>query len=147
MTNLRDGMDEIRLFLRNVKPDRKSINIQDIRELLNKFQYQTSIKTSLTIDGSLEKVKDYQFNAILQCIKETLTNTCKYGDSTEIKINIFSYSKILRVNMKNNGTGCKKIIKGLGLRGIEERIEKIHGKVSFSGDNGFETNIIIILEG
>ncbi len=45
MSNLREGMEEIREFLRQVKPSQSIIGIETIRELILKFQYVTGIET------------------------------------------------------------------------------------------------------
>lgn len=146
MNNLKEGMDEIRLCLRNIKPEGESISIQDIKELLNKFQYETSIKTSLIIKGTLAKVTTNQLQAIIQNITESLTNVCKYSNATTVSVSLATYNKVLTVQIKDNGVGSTKIIKGLGLKGMEERTSKINGRINFSGEEGFTINMIIMLE-
>ena len=39
--------------------------------------------------------------------------------------------------------GAEKLSKGLGLRGIEERLEEINGRVEYYNDNGFVVNMVI----
>lgn len=48
-----------------------------------------------------------------------------------------------RVEIRDNGRGVEKLSKGLGLRGIEERLEEINGRVEYYNDNGFVVNMII----
>ena len=48
-----------------------------------------------------------------------------------------------RVEIRDNGRGVEKLSKGLGLRGIEERLEEINGRVECYNDNGFVVNMII----
>lgn len=146
MNNLREGMDEIRSFLSNIKPENKVYNFEDIKELLLKFQYETSIKTLFNIKGDTSKIKSKYLEAITLNIKEALTNCAKYSEATKIEVSIYCYNKVIRVEIKDNGIGCKRVNKGLGLRGMEERIEKINGRVNYSCDNGFIINMIIILE-
>ena len=50
---------------------------------------------------------------------------------------------LLKVEIKDDGIGCIKIIKGLGLSGIEERTMNLNGKVIIDGSNGF--SVIILL--
>ena len=44
---------------------------------------------------------------------------------------------------KGGRIGAEKLSKGLGLRGIEERLEEINGRVEYYNDNGFVVNMVI----
>lgn len=142
MSNLRDGMEEIRAFLRNIKPKDKLISIEDIKEIIYKFQYVSGIKTVLKITGSIEKVNYDLLYAIEDNIQEALTNAGKYSKATEIRININIYNKLLRVEVRDNGVGCKKVKYGLGLDGIEKRLKPYKGRIDYYNDNGFVLNMI-----
>lgn len=142
MKNLRDGMEEIRMFLRNIKPKDKLITIEDIKEIVYKFQYVSGIKTVLNISGSIEKVNYDLLYVIEDNIQEALTNAGKYSNATEIKININIYNKVLRVEVRDNGNGCKKVKYGLGLEGIEKRLKPYKGRIDYYNDNGFVLNMI-----
>ena len=63
------------------------------------------------------------------------------GNSVNISFNI--YSKFCRIDILDNGDGAIKIVKGLGLTGIEERLKSIGGKAIFSSNDGFKTTMII----
>lgn len=142
MGSLRDGMEEIRMFLRNIKPKDKLITIEDIKEIIYKFQYVSGIKTTLNISGSIEKVNYDLLYIVENNIKETLTNAGKYSNATEIIININIYNKILRVEVRDNGVGCKKVKYGLGFEGIEKRLKPYNGRIDYYNDNGFVINMI-----
>lgn len=146
MENLREGMDEIREVLRNMKPREKVIGLEDIREKLLKFQYSSGIKTKLNLEGELSKISFNQWIVIEENIREALTNAAKYSKATELIISIFIYNKIGRIEIRDNGVGnCNIKSKGLGLKGIEERVESIGGRVEYYNDNGFILNMILKL--
>nr|WP_304681610.1 hypothetical protein [uncultured Clostridium sp.] len=48
-----------------------------------------------------------------------------------------------RVEVRDNGNGVERLAKGLGLSGIEERLEEINGRVEYYNDNGFVINMVI----
>jgi len=50
---------------------------------------------------------------------------------------------LIKVEVKDDGIGCFRIEKGLGLSGIEERTMNLNGKVIFDGSSGF--SVIILL--
>ena len=58
----------------------------------------------------------------------------------------YIYNKIARIEFRDNGNGYKNLNKGLGLRGIEERVEMVGGRVEYYNDNGFVINMILNLE-
>jgi signal transduction histidine kinase len=74
---------------------------------------------------------------------EAMTNTLKYAHASDIKINIQVLNKLIKQEIKDNGVGSFNIIKGLGLKGIEERCANMGGKVIIDGSKGF--SIIALL--
>lgn len=147
MNNLREGMDEIREVLRNVKPREKIIGIENIKEQLLKFEYSTGIKTVLVTEGDTNKLTLKLWVVIQENLNEALTNAAKYSMADELKISIFIYNKIARIEFRDNGNGYKNLSKGLGLRGIDERVQSLGGRVEYYNDNGFVINIVFNLEG
>ena len=143
MSNLREGMEEIRDFLRQVKPGQAVIGIETIKELVLKFQYATGIETVFLCDGDTSAIKLMELRIIEDNIKEALTNAAKYSNATKITVSILVFNMFYRVEIRDNGRGVEKLSKGLGLRGIEERLEEINGRVEYYNDNGFVVNMII----
>ncbi|MBU5316408.1 two-component sensor histidine kinase [Clostridium bornimense] len=143
MGNLREGMEEIRDFLRQVKPGQSVIGIENIKELVLKFQYVTGIETAFLCDGDISAIRLMELRIIEDNIKEALTNAAKYSNATKITVSILVFNMFYRVEIRDNGRGVEKLSKGLGLRGIEERLEEINGRVEYYNDNGFVVNMII----
>ena len=146
MNNLREGMDEIRGVLRNVKPRDKVMGIENIKEQLLKFEYSTDIRTSLKIEGDTNKLILKVWMVIQDNLNEALTNAAKYSMANEINISIFIYNKIARIEFRDNGKGYENLNKGLGLRGIDERVQNLGGRVEYYNDKGFVINMIFNLE-
>ena len=146
MENLRVGMKEIRTVLRNVKPKDRTITIENIKKLLLEFQYNSGIKTHFHLEGEVEKLGVKRLIVIEENIKEALTNTLKYSKASQINVSILIYNKVARIEIKDNGQGSSNIKKGLGLIGMEERLEKINGNMKIDGSDGFTLNMILNLE-
>lgn len=146
MKNLRVGMEEIRTVLRNVKPKDRTITIENIKKLLLEFQYNSGIKTHFHLEGEVEKLGVKRLIVIEENIKEALTNTLKYSKASQINVSILIYNKVARIEIKDNGQGSSNIKKGLGLIGMEERLEKINGNMKIDGSDGFTLNMILNLE-
>jgi signal transduction histidine kinase len=145
MDNLREGMDEIRKVLKNIKPKEKVMGIEYIKEQLLKFQYSSGIKTSLKVTGDVERIGYRVWTILEDNIKEALTNAAKYSESSNVDISILVFNKFARIEIKDNGKGCTSITKSLGLMGMEQRIQSIGGRIQYDNNNGFIINMIINL--
>lgn len=143
MGNLRQGMEEIREFFRQVKPGQSVIGIETIKELVLKFQYVSGIETAFLCDGDTSSIKLIELRIIEENIKEALTNAAKYSNATKITVSILVFNMFYRVEIRDNGNGVEKLSKGLGLRGIDERMQEINGIVEYYNDDGFVINMII----
>lgn len=145
MENLREGMEEIRKVLKNIKPKEKVMGIEDIKEKLLKFQYSSGIKTSLNVTGDVDRIRYSAWTIIEDNIKEALTNAAKYSHASNVQVSILVFNKFARIEIKDDGKGCTSIKKSLGLMGMEQRIESIGGRIQFDNNNGFIINMIINL--
>jgi len=140
---LRDGMENIRATLRNIKPASEQMGISRIKLLLDKFMKDNNIDVILVYKGNLELISYNQWKVIHDNINECLTNILRYSKATKVMVNVNVLNKLTKVEIKDNGIGEMKISKGLGIRGIEERTEGIGGKVIIDGSNGF--SVILLL--
>lgn len=143
MDNLRSGMEEIRDFLRKAKPNERVISIETIKKDIYEFQYRTKIKVNLNFEGDVQKLNYKALSIINTNINECLINVCKHSMGNSVNISFNIYNKFCRIDILDNGDGAIKIVKGLGLTGIEERLKSIGGKAIFSSNDGFKTTMII----
>ncbi|WP_392486323.1 sensor histidine kinase [Haloimpatiens sp. FM7315] len=143
INNLREGMNDIRCTLKNIKPTEEEVGINKIKLELNKFTSSTNIKSKFIFDCDLDDISFSKWRIINENLKEALTNTLKYAKASEVSVKIKKFNKFIRVEFKDNGLGVGNIKKGMGLRGIEERTESIGGKIILSKEDGF--SIIMIL--
>lgn len=146
INNLREGMEEIRSFLHNVKPEENLITIEHINEIITKFQYFSGINCNFKTSGDTESILSTVMEVFKDNIVEALTNVAKYSKATRIDISLFVYNKIVRLEIRDNGVGFdlnKESNYGIGLKGMKERVKSIGGKIDFYNDNGFVINIIV----
>lgn len=141
--NLRNGMEEIRMTLRNIKPAEEEIGINRIRKILDEKIKDTNIKGKVSYSGDLDKISTKIWIVFIQIIKELTTNSIKYSKGNLILVNIEVLNKIIKLEVKDNGIGCSNIKKGIGLRNIEESASKLNGKIIIDGEDGFGIIILI----
>lgn len=141
--NLRKGMEEIRMTLRNIKPAEEELGINRIRKILDEKIKDTNIKGKVLYIGDLDRISANLWIAFIRIITELTTNSVKYSYGNIIEVKIEILNKIIKLEVKDNGLGCKKVQKGIGLRNIEESVSNFNGKIIINSDDGFSVIILI----
>jgi signal transduction histidine kinase len=140
-------MESIRITLKNIKPGTEQLGINRVKLLIEEFSVNHFIKTSIRHTGNMERISPIQWKIIIENISESLTNTMKYGNASAIAIHIEVLNKVVKAEIKDNGIGTPSIVKGLGIRGMEERSGNIGGKIIIDGSIGFSVITLLPLEG
>ncbi|EIT87086.1 signal transduction histidine kinase [Fictibacillus macauensis ZFHKF-1] len=143
ITISKEGIEDIRLTLKNMKPPIEQLGVQRLKQKLDAFTRNTHIKTSFVFSGNLDVISALQWKVISENVTEALTNALKYGNVTEIAVSITVYNKLIKVVVKDNGVGATKLIKGLGIVGMEERAALLHGTVIIDGSDGFSVTLLL----
>lgn len=95
------------------------------------------------------EMTDDMVKTIYRICQEATTNAIRHGKADQITVSIKEKAGLLHIHIIDNGKGCGKIIKGNGLRGMEERVGNLGGYVSFNSfedGNGFMVHAFIPLE-
>lgn len=143
VANLRGGVDEIRMALRDERVERYLIGMNDINAMLEEFKVSYNKNTKLCTSGNLDAINLDIWSCIHDNTKECLTNLLKHSNATEFVLSIDVYKKVIKVEYKDNGWSTEGFEKGLGLEAIEERTIRTKGKCFLhKGEQGFSvTNI------
>lgn len=140
---LREGMESIRSTLRNIKPPPEQLGVNRLKLILDEFEINSKIKANLFYEGNLNKISYEQWSLVNNNVKEALTNTMKYSKASQVKVKIEILNKLIKVEIKDDGVGSLRIVKGLGIKGMEERCSSLDGKLIVDGSRGF--SIIMLL--
>lgn len=143
ITVLRQGMENIRATLANLKPASEQLGLNRLKLLLEEFSSNSNIKSRIIYSDEMDKINYLAWKIIIDSVKETLTNVIKYSKADMVNVNIKVLNKLIRIEIKDNGQGSSNIKKGLGINGIEERCEAYGGKVILDGNGGF--SVILLL--
>lgn len=139
---LNDGINTIRKSLKIIKPDPAQVGLENIKAQLKDFKVKTGIETKITTSEDLNYINHSIWAIIKDNTKEFLTNTLKYSGATLVTLNIEVLKGIITVRLYNNGRSVKVIVPGLGLRGMEERVNQEKGTLITDGTNGFTVSMI-----
>lgn len=143
---LREGMENIRATLRNIKPPAEQLGINRVKLLLDEFTVNNHLQTSLVHSGNMERITPIQWKVISDNLGESLTNALKYSGATAISLKIEVFNKFVKAALNDNGQGAFTVKKGLGINGMEERSGRIGGKVVIDGSKGFSVITLLPLE-
>ncbi|MGH4123040.1 MAG: sensor histidine kinase [Clostridium sp.] len=143
---LREGLDNIRITLKNIKPPSEQLGINKLKLLIEEFSFNSGIMSNFLYNGNIKKITTRQWRLIYDNINEALTNTIKYSKASKVNVNIEIHNKIIKLEVKDDGIGCSNVIKGLGIIGMEERIGNEGGQVIVDGAQGFSVISIIPLD-
>ena len=115
---------------------------RDIRKMLYSVN-KLGITTNFILKGMVYTLDKGVYEALKRVCMELATNSLKHSGASEIFILINIKEDEIDLLMMDNGKGTKKLIKGNGLRGIEDRILSVGGKIHYNTQDGFMVNINI----
>jgi signal transduction histidine kinase len=145
-----------------------SRGLNDTREtlhLIRKIQepYHQSIETIYQLKEIFEEVTGITVNiewgnmkfdygpainkALTRIIQEAFTNSIRHGKASRILIQFWEFPRQFTMTVTDNGIGASNVVKGIGLAGMEERLEAVGGtlEVSLPPEGGFRLKITIPL--
>ena len=102
-----------------------------IRSVL--FSVRNDVFCQLWFDESVGELDENQSINLYRIVQEALTNVVKHANATEVKVNlkvsVEPDGEYLILNISDNGRGfdVTSVTKGLGMHGIEERVEALNG--------------------
>ncbi|MCD7035634.1 histidine kinase [Metabacillus sp. GX 13764] len=139
----KEGIESIRLTLKNMKPPAEQMGLSRIRLLAEEFSATHRISVQLVHKGNIEAISQLQWKVIYDNMAEGMTNTLRYADADCISVRLEVLHKVVKAEIKDNGKGAEKVEKGLGLIGMEERTASAGGTIVFHGKDGFTITMLL----
>jgi signal transduction histidine kinase len=140
-----EGIESIRLTLKKIKPPSEQMGVNQLKTLINEFVVRTNVSTSFLYSGDLDKMEPIYWKIVYGNIAEGLTNSLKHSNASEITVEVAVLNKVVKAQIKDNGTGAEKVIKGMGIMGMEERAASLNGQIIVDGSNGFSVTTLLPL--
>lgn len=152
--SLREIEEDIRTLSHELKVE--VFNIDNtfekmVEELVEKRSKLSNFEPNLGFDivSDWENISNKIKIHCYRTLQETLHNIHKYAKATKVRIHFSEINGMLHVEIMDNGIGFNpnNKTKGIGLKNIESRIEKLNGEVKFisSPENGTKISMIIPL--
>jgi len=152
--SLREIEEDIRTLSHELKVE--VFNIDNtfekmVEELVEKRSKLSNFEPNLDFDivSDWENISNKIKIHCYRTLQETLHNIHKYAKATKVRIHFSEINGMLHVEIMDNGIGFNpnNKTKGIGLKNIVSRIEKLNGEVKFisSPENGTKISMIIPL--
>ncbi|WP_122641737.1 sensor histidine kinase [Luxibacter massiliensis] len=141
----RTGISEVRRSVNELRPDaleRFSLN-SAIEKMLEEFRLITKAKIEFQCEITRLRFDEDEENIIFRIIQESVTNSIRHGEADEIYIVMKQEMGNVDLSIRDNGKGCINPKKGFGLKHMQERVSMLNGKISFSGEEGFNVEAVI----
>lgn len=140
------GLNEMKGISSN-KNDRNKHNFRALkRELQTMLRgvRHSGIDVNLFVDDGGE-LDERVFDIVKRVCTELLTNTLKHANASIVLLSVKMDKNVLSVQFMDNGDGANRIVKGNGLKGIDDRLALLGGNAEFqtSKGEGFWINISI----
>jgi signal transduction histidine kinase len=113
------------------------------REFMSRYAINVDLKTSGDVDTLPEKHR----TCVYRIVQEATTNCVRHADAKSIRIAVAAEEGLLCVAVRDDGVGLDPAHrhKGLGLRGIEERVKELQGTMTISSREGRGTTLAVRL--
>jgi signal transduction histidine kinase len=142
-TITKNSLTDLRKVVYALKDDDNENITTTIKKIIANIESLNTVKVFLNINEAVNELMEIK-DLICSIIKESLTNSIKHGLASLVYLDIIVNNEQLTILIKDNGVGCKKIVKGNGLKGIDLKVTNRGGKVEYqTASSGFETKVII----
>lgn len=116
---------------------------------VSEFQERTAIPCSFRVSSSELVVEQRRATAVFRILQEALTNIIRHAEATRVEVFLSESNGMLVLKINDNGKGISKDeVRGkssFGIMGMHERAREWGGSVTFTGQPGHGTNILVII--
>lgn len=141
--NLRESIDVLRETVRGMKPKAYRNFLSSIEDMISEFKRKTGVNVVLSVLGNPVKLYPGVEMVLYRNIQESLTNSAKHGKPQKIDITLKYIENTVALTVKDDGTGCSEINKGMGILGMEERTSFVGGTIRVICKEGFAIECIV----
>lgn len=143
----KDGLERIRLTLKQAKPPAEQLGIGRLQLFVDELSARHDIRATLNYSGDLDSITQLQWRIIQANATEAVTNALKYSGAESIAVEVLVMNKFVKAVVRDDGRGADKIVKGLGIVGMEERAAADGGTIIVDGSRGFSVTTLLPVRG
>lgn len=111
------------------------------------FMRRFAINVDLNIDGEFDSLPDKHRTCVYRVVQEATTNCVRHAHPQNIQVSVTTAGRELRLSVRDDGLGLDptRRRKGLGLRGIDERVKELDGTMTIAREGRHGTTLRVHL--
>lgn len=135
----RQGITDVRRSVKALRPEAlEKYNLEKaLMQIIEEMRTATGTEIDYRCTTDLNCFNSDEEDVIYRIVQECITNSIRHGKAKWIQINIEREYNLMKIRIKDNGTGCEDIQKGFGLHHMEERLNMLYGNLHYDGRDGF----------
>ena len=126
----RTGLEDIRRQVHQMDPLEDALTLdRALMQMIDEFKANTGIRLFFRTMGEPYPVMKQAKLVLYRCLQESLTNASRHGQASSIQV-ILQYDPAqVMLQVQDNGRGRAHIQYGFGLKGMNERLAALQGKL------------------
>ena len=99
------------------------------------FSRRTGVPANVEVNGALDNLSDAQRTCIYRVVQEALTNCARHANASNVRVSVSTRDNGVVALIRDDGDGFQPespSVRGLGLIGIQERVQALDGNVDIS---------------
>ena len=97
------------------------------------FSRHTGVPATVQVDSPVDELSESQRTCIYRVVQEALTNCARHANARNVLVSVSDEEGAIVVVVKYDGVGFNSALRGgLGLLGIQERVQALDGKLYIS---------------
>lgn len=106
------------------------------------FSRHTGVPSSVQVSGVLDDLSDAQRTSIYRVVQEALTNCARHAKAKNVLVSVRAEDNLVEVVVQDDGVGFDARSRGgLGLLGIQERVQALEGSLKIASERGKGTTL------
>lgn len=142
----RNGLKELKQSLTKKKDS--SINtetlIEDLEKLIGEFTL-SGVEVEFITNHYPMRINPKYYDTVYRICQESMTNALRHGNATKITIAVRFSEHSADIIIADNGKGCCEVVKGNGIKGMEQRVKELDGFFSCGSPDGEGFNLHVTL--
>lgn len=107
------------------------------------FSRHTGVSTTVTVDNVPDDLPETHRTCVYRVVQEALTNCAKHAKANQVTVSVSGHQGNVDVLVQDDGAGFAPGLRrsGLGLLGIQERVQALEGTLTLESQPGSGTTV------
>lgn len=107
------------------------------------FSRHTGVPATVNVEGTVDNLPDAHRTCIYRVVQEALTNCAKHAQAKTVSVTVHDLGERVEAVIQDDGVGFNAALRtgGLGLLGIQERVQELDGALRISSRPGKGTTL------